>query len=135
MSSDLTPREPGGINDDDGFHSPFNSNQMGSNYLKWTAAKHWIDRDGLAPPSPLLVFAIDEALRTWKGNKPTIIRDKPLPDIEQLNAAIPQSEWQRGLDGQLRKPYEHIVIVRLVNLSTGEIYKFESATYGAHIDL
>ena len=30
------------------------------------------------------------------------IWDKPLPDPEQLNAAIPQSEWERGLDGNPR---------------------------------
>jgi hypothetical protein len=132
MTNDLTPHEPGGI-DDDGFHGPLNVDHLGSNYLKWTAAAHWVDRDGLTPPSPLLVFAIDEALRMWKANQPTIIRDKPLPDLEQLNASIPRSEWERGIDGQPRKPWEHIVIVRLVNPGTGEIYKYEAATTGAHI--
>jgi hypothetical protein len=132
MTNDLTPHEPGGI-DDDGFHGSLNPNRLGNNYLKWTAATHWIDRDGLTPPSPLLIFAIDEALRMWKANKATIIRDKPLPDLEQLNAAIPKSEWEKGIDGQSRKPWEHIVIVRLVNFGTGEIYKYEAATTGAHI--
>jgi hypothetical protein len=130
MTTELTPHEPGAI-DDDGFHGSLNSSRS-NNYLKWTAAADWIDRDGITPPSPLLVFAVDEALRMWKDNRPTIIRDKPLPDLEQLNAAIPQSEWEIGKDGP-RKPWEHIVIVRLVNFGTGEIYKYEAATIGAHI--
>jgi hypothetical protein len=130
MTNELTPHEPELI-DDDGFHGSLNSSR-GYNYLKWTAAAHWVDRDGITPPSPLLVYAVDEALRMWKANKPTIISDKPLPDLEQLNAAIPQSEWEQR-DGQLRKPWEHIVIVKLVNFGTGERYKYEAATVGAHI--
>lgn len=132
MTNDLTPHEPGGI-DDDGFHGSLNPNRLGNNYLKWTAAAHWVDRDGLTPPSPMLAFAIDEALRMWKANRATTIHDKPLPDLEQLNSAIPKSEWERGIDGQLRTPWEHIVIVRLVNLGTGEIYNYTAATTGAHI--
>jgi len=131
MTNDLT-HAPGPI-DNDGFNGSLNPDRLGNNYLKWTAAAHWIDRDGLTPPSPLLIFAIDEALRMWKANQPTIIREKPSPDVEQLNAAIPESEWERGIDNNPRKPWEHIVIVRLVNFSTGEIYKYEAATTGAHI--
>jgi hypothetical protein len=102
MASDLA------IPDDDGFHG-LDPNRLGNNYLKWNAAEHWIDRDGLTPPSPLLIFAIDEALRMWKANKATIIREKPLPNLDELNASVPKSEWERGIDGQLRKPWEHIV--------------------------
>jgi hypothetical protein len=49
----------------------------GRNFLKWTDNDGWIDRDGLPPPKPLLVVAIDEALQKWKNNKPELIRDKP----------------------------------------------------------
>jgi hypothetical protein len=131
MTTDLTPHEPGTI-DDDGFHGSLNSSRS-NNYLKWTAATHWIDRDGITPPSPLLVFAVDDALRMWKANKPTTIHDKPLPSVDELNNSIPESEWELGIDGKKRKPWEHIVIVRLVNFATGELYKYEAATTGAHI--
>jgi hypothetical protein len=132
MTNDLTRREPGGFGDD-GFHGSPNLDRLGSNYLKWTAAAGWRDRDGLQAPSPLLIFAIDEAVRMWKANKPTVIHDKPLPNLEELNAAISRSEWERGIDGQPRKPWEHIVVIRLVNLGTGEIYNYTAATTGAHI--
>jgi hypothetical protein len=130
MANDLTP--PG--DDDDGFSGSLSSGLFRSNnYLRWTDTNRWFDRDGLKPPSPLLVLAIDEALQRWKDNKQEIIRDKPLPDTEQLNAAIPQSEWERGLDGKLRKPWEHVVIVLMVDPNTGKSFRFTSATRGAHI--
>jgi hypothetical protein len=131
MSQDLTPREP---EDDDGFRGSLSSGLFrSSNYLRWTDANSWFDRDGLKPPSPLLVPAIDEALQKWKDNKQELIHDKPLPDIEQLNAAIPQSEWERGLDGNLRKPWEHVVIVLMVDPNTGRSFRYTAATRGAHI--
>ena len=56
-----------------------------------------------------------------------------MPDPEELNSAIPKSEWESGIDGQPRQPWEHVVIVYLVNLGTGEIYTYTAATIGAHI--
>jgi hypothetical protein len=44
-------------------------------------------------------------LRRWKDNKPEDITEHPLPDPEELNATIPQSEWDIGLDGRPRKPW------------------------------
>jgi hypothetical protein len=129
MSNDLTTHD-----NDDGFGGSVNAGRFrGSNYIKWTKETGWRDRDGLTPPSPMLVLAIDEALQRWRNNKPEYIRDKPLPDKEQLNAAIPQEEWERTVDGKPRPPYTHIVVVLLVDLNTGVIYKYESPTYGARI--
>jgi hypothetical protein len=132
MTTELTPREPRGI-DDDGFHGSLNSGRPNKgSFLKWNDTASWADRDGLAPPQPLLVPAIDEALQMWKDNKPEVIRDKPLPSLDDLNAAIPEREWEKGIDGKLRKPWAHIVIVYLVNRLTGEFYTFSSPTLGAH---
>jgi hypothetical protein len=132
MANDLTPREPESVND--GFSGSLSSSLFRSNnYLRWDT-KGWIDRDGLKPPSPLVVLAVDEALQKWKDNKPETIHDKPLPDPEQLNAAIPQSEWERDrLSGNLREPWEHVVIVLMVDPNTGKSYRYTAATTGAHI--
>ena len=130
MGNDLANQEPGGA--DDGFHGSLNTGRS-NNFLKWTKETSWRDRDGLAPPSPMLVFAVDEALQSWKANKPIIIRDKPLPNPDELNSAIPMSEWEKGNDGKLRKPWAHIVIVCAVDLGTGVIYKYTAPTIGAHI--
>jgi hypothetical protein len=85
--------------DDDGFHGSVASALSKSmNYVNWTDTNGWTDRDGFPMPSPQLVFSVDEVLRRWKANVPDYIRDKPLPDVETLNAAIPRSEWEKGLD-------------------------------------
>jgi hypothetical protein len=133
MTSDLTPRESETINDD-GFSGSLNSGRLlKGTFLKWTDAAHWLDRDGLTPPSPMLVIAINEVLQKWKNGKAEVIGDKPLPDPEQLNSAIPKSEWERGNDNQLRKPWAHVVIVYLVDLGTGGFFTYASATVGGHI--
>lgn len=113
MANDPTTYEPGA---DDGFSGPLNSGRLlKGTFLKWSDATHWVDRDGLPPPSPLLVIAINAVLQKWKDGKAEVISAKPLPDPEQLNAAIPENEWERGIDGELRKPWAHVVVVYLDN--------------------
>ena len=133
MSNDLTPHEPSPI-EDDGFNAAFVSGRtIKGSFLKWNDSLHWLDRDGLVPPSPLLVIAINEILQMWRGGKAEIITEKPLPDPKVLNSAIPVSEWQVGPDKKPRPPWAHTVVVYLVNISTGEAYTYAAPTIGAHI--
>ena len=132
MSNDLI-HEPG-PEDDDGFSGSLNSGRVGKgSSLKWNDSLHWLDCDGLTPPSPLLVVAVNEILRRWKDNRAEDIVEKPLPDPELLNASIPASDWEKGIDGKPRPPWAHTVVVYLVNLATGETYTYSAATAGAHI--
>jgi hypothetical protein len=132
MTNALTNYEP--EPEDDGFNGSVNSGRLlKGTFLKWTDETHWVDRDGLTPPSPLLVIAVKEALQRWKDGKAEVIDTQPLPDTEQLNAAIPVSEWEKGIDNKPRPPWAHVVAVYLVSLATGQIYSFISATVGAHI--
>jgi hypothetical protein len=119
--------------DDDGFGGSMNRGFRSNSYLKWTAAAHWTDRDGLTPPNPLLVVKLDEELKRWKNNVPEVISAKPLPDPDGLNGAIPTSEWEKGIDGQKRKPWDHYVVVQMVNTETGEHHTYSHYTTGAHI--
>ena len=120
---------------DDGFNPTSDTARGGrsANYLKWTAEEGWRDRDGMPPPQPLLVISVDEFLRRWKDKEPTYIREKPLPEIDALNATIPYAEWEKGLDGKPRPPWEFTVGVYLVSLENGERYAFTYATVGARI--
>jgi hypothetical protein len=133
MTNKPTTFEPG-PEQDDGFHGSLNSGRLLKGiYLRWTDATHWVDRDGLTPPSPSLVIAINEVLQKWKNNKTEVISDRPLPDPEQLNTSIPVSEWERGTDGTPRKPWAHVFVVYLVDLATGQFYTYASPTTGARI--
>jgi hypothetical protein len=128
MSQELT------YQDNDGFSGSLNSGRVGrGSYLKWNDSEGWQDRDGLTPPSPVLVVGIDEIVRRWKDKQPENIVDKPLPNVETLNGAIPITEWERGIDGKARPPWAHTIVVYLVNPMTGETYTYSAATTGAHI--
>jgi hypothetical protein len=128
MANDLTPI------DDDGFHGPLISGRLIKGiFIKWTDAAHWTDRDGLAPPSPMLVIAINEVLQRWKNNKVEIIASKPLPNIEELNSAIPMGEWEKGVDNKPRPPWAHTVVVYFVDLGTGAFFTYVATTTGAHM--
>ena len=69
----------------------------------------------------------------WKDDRPTDITVKPLPDPAELNAAIPESEWEKDRDGKPRPPWAHHVAIYLVNPDTATKYVYCSATTGAHI--
>src|SRR6476620_8398176 len=100
--NDLTTSPPGEFDDDDGFATPRSSSGRGQDFLRWKAAAGWSDRDGVAAPSPMLAVKVSELVRRWKDDRPTDITTKPLPDPDQLNAAIPVAEWQEGPDGRPR---------------------------------
>ena len=129
-TSNLTSsHEPGP--DDDGFHGSLTSSRLTrGTIIRWNA-QGWQDRDGLAPPSPLLVVAVNEVLQKWKDNKPEVITAKPLPDPDELNSTIPLTEWEADLNGQPRKPWAHTVVVYLIDPGAGGFFTFASSTIGA----
>jgi hypothetical protein len=140
MANDLAKRQPtfGDSNYDDGFSESASSAypMRSTSFLRWTEQLHWIDRDRMTPPSPLLVYGIDESVRRWRtidGKKqPQDIWTKPLPDRDELNRTTPQSEWERQLDGSVGAGWKREVFVYLVNLGTGDRYTYSNNTYGAY---
>jgi hypothetical protein len=120
--------------EDDGFTGSVGSGRvLKGTLLKWTDNGHWQDRDGITPPQPLLIIAINEILQKWKDNKSEVITDKPLPDPEELNSSIPVNEWDKGIDSKPRPPWAHTIVVYFVDLGTGAFYTYMAATAGAHM--
>ena len=120
--------------DDDGFSGGLSSDRVvKGTQLVWNDAQHWRDRDGLKPPEELLVIALDAILQRWKNGLPQVIRDKPLPDADDLNASIPESEWEVGIDGQKRPPWADTVVVYCIDPLTGGFYTYVSSTTGGRI--
>ena len=58
------------------------------------------------------------------------IIDKPLPDLEQLNAAIPKSEWEPGPDGHPSPPYSHQYCLYLLDPHDGQFFTLMNKTVG-----
>jgi hypothetical protein len=100
--------------------------------LKWNEVDGYLDRDGVRPvEGPYLLWGMEHGYQRWKGQ--TLIDeiiDKPLPDLEQLNAAIPKSEWEPGLDGHLRPPYSHQYCIYLLDPNDGQFYTLMNSTVG-----
>jgi hypothetical protein len=120
--------------DDDGFGGSIaNSRFIRGQILRWSDTGGWSDRDGLRPPEELLVLACHEALRRWKGKRAESITAKPLPDPKELNAAIPVTEWELGIDSKPRPPWEHVAIVHLIEPHTAGMFTYVNSTIGAHI--
>ena len=131
-NGDLTQYDDGEVND--GFNGSFSSDRtIKGTQLVWNDAQHWRDRDGLKPPAQLLVVGVDAILQRWKEGLPQVIRDKPLPDPDDLNSAIPVSEWEVGIDGQKRPPWQDTVVVYTIDPTTGGFYTYVSSTTGGRI--
>jgi hypothetical protein len=119
---------------DDGFSAASSADRtIKGTQLVWNDAQHWRDRDGLKPPAQLLVVGTDAILQRWKDGKPEVIRDRPLPDPDDLNAAIPVDQWETGIDGQKRPPWADTVVVYAIDPATGAFFTYVSSTTGGRI--
>ena len=100
--------------------------------LKWNEVDGYLDRDGVQPvEGPYLLWAMEQGYQRWKDQ--TLVDeiiDKPLPDLEQLNGAIPKSEWEPGLDGHPRPPYSHQYCVYLLDPNDGQFFTLMNSTVG-----
>ena len=69
----------------------------------------WDDRDGREFPAgtKMLGLGTREVLQHFHdGTLIEEITEKPFPDLKELNAAIPQEEWDEGINGP-RPPWSH----------------------------
>ena len=56
-----------------------------------------------------------------------------MPDIDELNAKIPENEWELGLNAKPRPPWQLNWVVYLLNPETADTYTFLNSTAGARI--
>jgi hypothetical protein len=91
----------------------------------------------LARPSGLIALGALDALQRWSGGFPVeTIAKRPgeeLPDLDALNRAIPEAEWQANPDGTKRPPWSLARVVYLLDPVDGATYTFISATVGAKL--
>src|SRR5262245_38674128 len=117
---------------DGGFSSGLSGDRvMRGTIARWSSASGWVDRDGLPLPDTVLVVGYVTVLRRWKDKRPEYRTEHPLPDPDQLNAAIPVAEWEIGLDGKPRKPWALTYVVYMVNVDTGALFTYAHDTFGA----
>lgn len=124
----------GGGGGGDGFNGSLSTDRtIRGMQLSWNDSLHWRTRDEQKPPAKLLVVGADNILQRWSGGKAEVIRDKPLPNPDDLNAGIPVSEWEKGVDGLPRPPWADTAVVYFICPLVGCFYTFVSSTTGARI--
>jgi hypothetical protein len=91
--------------------------------------------DTPAPTGKLLALGVRTSLVHWSGGKvlEEIVKKpgEPLPDVDALNAKIPASEWEDGLNNEPRPPWSKVWSVYLVDPQTADRFTFRNATTGA----
>jgi hypothetical protein len=81
----------------------------------------------------LLVLGTTEVLQHFQ-NEQLIdeIKEKPFPDLEELNKAIPVEEWSEGLNGP-RPPWSHQYVCYLLDPADAALYTSINDTKGQEI--
>jgi hypothetical protein len=86
--------------------------------------------DGIPVPAGKrwIVHEWFDLLQRWEANRVIEeITDHPLPDLDELNDAVPKSQWQA--DG--REPWSHTHVVKMCDQVSMEFATFASGGYGA----
>jgi hypothetical protein len=81
--------------------------------VRFTNEASWATSDGEEVSADLELVAIDiiRVVQRWHDAKPLETRvlkpGEKFPDVNALNAAVPQKEWTEGPDGRPRGPCKH----------------------------
>jgi hypothetical protein len=103
----------------------------------------WVDKiwttDGIPPceGDRFLVVGTGFALQSWQDGLPKVIQKepgKPLPDPDDLNAAIPREQWPIGkFSGEPEGPWKTIAFAYLLRLHDAARFTHINSTWGTRI--
>jgi len=130
MSTEITTTIPAG----DGWGDADTDARIIQGTLARCVDGHWSDKAGTGLPKRVLALSTVTAVQCWRDQKPVeTIVEQPLPDVDALNAKIPQDTWEVGLDGKPRPPWQRQWIVYFIDPDTAAKYTFANGTTGARI--
>lgn len=117
----------------DGFDTA-NDDAGGAVFIKFDAATQNLYFDRAGTPvrrEPWFVARIKkEAVRWCDRAIVDRIDESQSPDIDTLNAAIPQDQWEEGFDGEPKAPWSMQFSFYLVNPQDGSHVIFSNSTFG-----
>jgi hypothetical protein len=101
---------------------------------KWTVK----NEPSFDPAGPFLALDADIGAQCWEGERVVDSRRRMpgvyLPDFcREMNAQIPQEQWDLDLNGNLREPWQLVWFVRLIRMSDGAAYTSINSTVGQRI--
>jgi hypothetical protein len=122
----------------DGYDDDDNT---GSELIKGEIIKcidgNWSVKGGASIPlgTQMVALSTAMALQHWKDGErlEEIVKTpgQPFPDLKALNDAIPEDEWELGMDDKPRAPWSLQYVVYLLDPKTGGIFTFINSTWGA----
>jgi hypothetical protein len=128
--NDLTiPRANNDWDDGDGRSS---SSVRGS-LLKFVDGR-WSVKGGTTIPPKLLAVSTRTLLQCWKDAKPiSTISEYPLPDVDELNAKIPESKWEVDKFNSDKRvpPWRKYWAVYMLDPATMNRFTYINSTNGA----
>jgi hypothetical protein len=123
----------------DGFDTSSENNRLIQGEIIRFADGRWSTKEGAAFSGDLALLAVGtaRALQRWEARMlvETIV-ERPgerLPDLEELNEAIPKEQWEAGLDGKPRPPWVMQSVVYLLNPRDAATFTYLNSTVGARI--
>jgi hypothetical protein len=120
----------------DGFDmSEANERVIRGQIIKQVDGRNTVDGQPF-PDRPLIVQNVAKVAQYWKGGLPLesvfVTPDQPV-DIDQLNSNIPTQDWESGLDGAPRPPWQMNCVVYLIDERDGSTYTMLNSTVGMRI--
>jgi hypothetical protein len=118
---------------DDGFEITIQNGQsaISGDILKYLD-RQWSKDDVVVTKTRYIVRGIAETVVQWKDGSPVdTIGEKPLPSIDDLNAAIPEALWGLGPDGNPRPPWQRQFVIYLLDVASGYELSFPARSGGA----
>jgi len=122
----------------EGADSPANRLIQGQ-LVKFTNEATWVTRGGeeLSGTLELVAVNVTRVVQKWGDGQPIETRmlqpGEKFPNLEELNANVPQSEWREGPDGKLHGPWQAQYLVYLLNPDTAERFTYATGTIGGGI--
>ena len=107
--------------------------------VKFTNEANWVTRDGLelSPDLELVAIGVARVVQKWQDQVSVETKilgpGEKFPDLDQLNADTPRSEWGKGPDGQPRGPWQRQHILYLLDPATLDQFSFPTGTTGGEI--
>jgi hypothetical protein len=97
----------------------------------------WSGPDDTPVPERMLVLGCIRAVQCWQDQRVVdcIVQSgtEPLPDVDELNARIPESEWEKSLTNEPKPPWQNVWGLYLCNPQDGSILTFVNSTTGTRI--
>jgi hypothetical protein len=137
MSNDQTTTNMPVINGDGFDQTDADDRIIQGTILRCVDGKWSADGGDLPTGTKMLALGTVQCLQRWEDKVPAeTIRKKgnePLPDVDELNAKVPQEEWETGLNGEPRPPWQKQYVIYLVSPTDGGTFTYINGTFGARI--